>query len=136
MVRPSFVAHIALELMLDALLLTESIIEPDRFYTRISEADRGSLKHFLRINKIDDTTPFFTFLDEFIETSYLNNYRDSAHIMYSISRICMRLWANPFTDKQKLQLTVVLIDYQQQLQEDFMRIFDQTDDIVNEPDAL
>jgi len=134
--RPSFVAHIALELMLDALLLTEAKIEPENFYARISEADREALNSFLELNQVQDTEPFFSFLDEFIEASYLNSYREAENIMYALSRICMLLWDNPFTETQKLQLTAILIDYQQDLQRDFMLIFEEIESIVNKCEYL
>ena len=94
--RPSFVAHIALELMLDALLLTTSKIEAEHFYARIAEASRPALSYFLELNNVEDTGTFFNFLDEFIDASYLNSYREAENIMYALSRICMRLWDNSF----------------------------------------
>lgn len=130
-VRPSFVAHISLELMLDALLLTNSKVEAEPFYARIAEASRPALNNFLELNKVDDTSPFFSFLDEFIKASYLNSYREAENIMYALSRICMRLWEDPFNETQKLQMTAVLIDYQHDLQSDFMLIFEEIDSIVN-----
>lgn len=129
--RPSFVAHIALELMLDALLLTTSKVEAESFYEKISKASRPALNHFLELNQVEDTEPFFSFLDEFIEASYLNSYREAENIMYALSRICMRIWDDPFNETQKLQLTAVLIDYQQDLERDFMLIFEEIDSIVN-----
>ena len=129
--RPSFVAHIALELMLDALLLTESVVKAERFYSQISEVDRQALHEFFKLNQISHTAPFFKFFDEFIEASYLNSYREADNIMYALGRICQRLWVDPFTETQKLQLTAVLIDYQQDLKNDFMIIFDEIDTWLN-----
>lgn len=130
-VRPSFMAHISLELMLDALLLTESVIQAESFYTQISEADRRALHEFLQLNEIAETDLFFKFFDEFIEASYLNSYREANNIMYALGRICQRLWLEPFNETQQLQLTAVLIDYQQDLKNDFMTIFDEIDSLVN-----
>jgi len=130
-VRPSFVAHIALELMLDALLLTESKVEAEDFYSLLSEVDRDALECFLELNSVYDTDKFFKFLDEFIEASYLNSYREAKNIMYALNRICMRIWEDPFNDTQKLQLTAVLIEYQQNLRRDFMLIFEEIESILN-----
>lgn len=129
-VRPSFLAHIALELMLDALLLKESLVEANDFYSIISEVDRESLECFLELNSVYETEQFFSFLDEFIEASYLNTYRDAKSIVYALNRICMRVWDNPFNETQELQLMSVLIDYQQELQQDFMLIFDEIESIL------
>lgn len=129
--RPSFVAHIALELMLDALLLTDSVIDAEDFYDRIAAADRQELKRFFELNNVSDVQPFFNFLDEFIESSYLNSYRDAQNIMYALSRICMRLWAEPFNETQKLQLTASLVDYQFSLKNEYISIFYEIDSVLN-----
>ncbi|WP_207428605.1 hypothetical protein [Pedobacter sp. SYSU D00535] len=131
LVRPSFVAHIALELMLDALLLTESVLEAESFYEQIAAADQLALNQFLKINQVEQTDRFFRFLDEFIEASYLNSYREANNIMYALTRICMRLWSDPFSETQKLQLTSVLIDYQRRLKDEFMEIFNEIDRRIN-----
>lgn len=127
-VRPSFVAHIALELMLDSLLLTESIISTGNFYRFLRETDRDALDSFLQLNSIADTEPFFRFLDEFIDSEYLNSYSDSAHIIYAVGRICMRIWPDPFTETQKLQLTAVLVPYLERLRTDFMQVFQEIEE--------
>lgn len=130
-VRPSFVAHIALELMLDSLLLKENIVETGQFYKYLSAADVTSIKIFLELNGIFDTSPFFNFLDEFISSAYLNQYNDSGHIIYAIGRICMRLWMNPFSETQKLQLTAVLLPYMAKLEKEYTQIFDQIEVRLN-----
>ena len=129
--RPSFVAHIALELMLDSLLITESIVDAKTFYVLLSESDRNSLEKFLKLNNITDTHIFFNFYDEFLRAEYLNNYREANNIMYALNGICMRVWTDPLTETQKLQLTTVLIDYQIKLKNEFMQIFDQIDAHIN-----
>lgn len=121
--RPSFVAHIALELMLDSLLLTEGIIEAGSFYEALSDANRPAVEKFLRLNGITDTALFFHFLDNFISSEYLNAYRDHEHIVYALGRICMRIWTEPFTESQKLRLTEVLVAYIDILKGHFLSIF-------------
>ncbi|MDF3078306.1 MAG: hypothetical protein K0S09_2195 [Sphingobacteriaceae bacterium] len=130
-VRPSFLAHISLELILDSLLILENIIDPSNFYQQLSEANRSSIKQFLELNSIDDSSRFFGFYDEFIESAYLHTYRESHNIMYALNRICMRVWDNPLNETQKLQLTAVLLEYQQELGSNFMSIFDEIDTLLN-----
>ncbi len=124
-VRPSFVAHIALELMLDSLLLADNTISTETFYDSLARADRNSLTDFLNLNKIADTPVFFDFLDDFIQAEYLNSYRRTDQIIYAIGRVCMRLWINPFTEMQKIELTAILTEYLESLKDDYMLIFDQ-----------
>ncbi|MFD2160983.1 hypothetical protein ACFSJU_01165 [Paradesertivirga mongoliensis] len=126
--RPSFVAHIALELMLDSLLLTEKSLSTSPFYTHLIKADKDVLANFLLINNLSDTVIFFSFLEEFIDARYLNTYSNPKEIVYALHRICMRVWDNPFNETQKLQLTSMLIDYQERLKEDFMQIFNEIEE--------
>jgi hypothetical protein len=130
-IRPSFVAHIGLELMLDSLLLTENVINPDDFYDTICGSDRSALNHFLILNNADNPDLFFGFLDEFIEARYLHSYRDAHQIMYAINRICLRIWDDPLSETQKLQLTSILPEYQEKLQQTFMEIFLEIDSGLN-----
>jgi hypothetical protein len=120
-----------LELILDSLLILENIIDPSNFYQQLSEANRSSIKQFLELNSIDDSNRFFGFYDEFIESAYLHTYRESHNIMYALNRICMRVWDNPLNETQKLQLTAVLLEYQQELGSNFMSIFDEIDTLLN-----
>ena len=123
--RPFFVAHIALELILDSLLLSEKSLDTSIFYTHLKNIDKNSLLRFFEINQLSDSSIFFSFLEEFIEARYLNTYSNPQEIVYALNRICMRIWDQPFNDTQKLQLTSVLINYQEKLKDDFMLIFDE-----------
>ena len=124
-VRPSFLAHIALEIMLDSILLTDNIIECDHLYTNLEQADRQALTHFLDLNMLDDTSHFFKFFDNFLELKYLNSYREAHNIMYPLNRICMRVWPDPLNDTQILQLSAILIPYHEELQRCYMEIFEE-----------
>lgn len=129
--RPSFVAHISLEIMLDSLLLTEDIVVAKDFYNLLSDSNRESLDHFLRLNNINETEVFFNFYDEFLKAEYLNSYREAHNIMYAVNGICRRVWNDPLSETQRLQLTAVLIEYQIHLKKDFMQIFDIIDGEIN-----
>lgn len=126
-VRPSFLAHISLELMLDSLLITEDIIDPDTFYNQLKLADRKTIKQFLSLNRINDHQHFFRFFDNFLEAGYLHSYRETTDIMYALNRICMRIWPQSMNETQKLQLTAVMLDYREELQSVFMDIFNEID---------
>lgn len=122
--RPFFIAHIAVELMLDSLLLTENIIDTTDFYGHLNKSDKAVLRSFLDMSDLPDAGLFLEFLDEFITAAYLDSYRESQHILYALNRICMRIWDQPFTEKQKTELTFILIDYLEELKKDFMEIFE------------
>ncbi|MXV13835.1 hypothetical protein [Hufsiella ginkgonis] len=122
-VRPSFLAHISLELMLDSLLITGKLVDPDAFYVHLRQVDHNGLDRFLAINGITERGIFFRFLQEFIQAKYLHSYQDPSNIIYALNRICQRLWIDPLSETQKLQLTAVLTDYLDKLGENFMEIF-------------
>lgn len=122
-VRPSFLAHISLELMLDSLLQTEGIVDADHFYSQLSKCSHAVLEQFLILNNADNPAAFFPFLDEFIHSRYIHTYRDPLQVVYALNRICMRVWDDPFTETQKMQLAGFLPDYQERLKPVFMEIF-------------
>lgn len=123
-VRPSFLAHISLELMLDSILLTENIIVADELYSHLRQSDRIALTRFLEINRMDDIVHFFKFFDQFIESSYLNSYRESHNIIYALNGICMRVWKDPLNETEMLELSDILSSYHQQMLGNFMEIFE------------
>ncbi len=124
-VRPSFLAHVSLELMLDNILLTEGVVDPLNLYRLLAAADTEVLAAFLVKNGITDTSPFFNFLDDFITSEYLATYDQKGKIIYALTRICMRLWADPFTVEQKDQLALHLLPYISTIKEDYQTIFDE-----------
>jgi len=131
-VRPSFLAHIALEIMLDSILLTNNIVDADHLYANLRRSDRKALNNFLELNLMDDTVHFFKFFDKFLEVSYLNSYREAHHIMYALNRICMRIWPDPLTDTEVLQLSAILLRYHEELQKCYMEIFKEIDAVLVE----
>ena len=131
-VRPSFLAHIALEIMLDSILLTNNIIDADQLYDNLRRSDRPALTNFLKLNLMDDTAHFFKFFDKFLEIEYLGSYREAHHIMYALNRICMRIWPDPLTDTEMLQLSAILLGYHEELQKCYMEIFEEIDSVLVE----
>ena len=109
--------------MLDSLLLTEEWIQVDDFYTHLAHTDRTSIKSFLQLNQISDTEPFFQFFDRFLQSRYLNSYRDSHQIVYALNRICMRLWPQGLQEANQTQIEQSLLSYRAVLQQDFGSIF-------------
>jgi len=124
-VRPSFVAHIALELMLDSLLLTELNLDSSRFYAQLKKADEEVLDNFLLLNNIPESSIFFNFLEGFIRSQYLESYREPKDIMFAIGKICQRIWPLPFTDEEKFRVAGILTAYLEVLKDDFITIFNQ-----------
>lgn len=126
-VKPFFLGHISLELMLDSLLITEGLIDPNQFYEIIEKVNNEDLKSFLLLNGIEDTDKFFHFYDRFKKEKYLFSYANPEKITYALKRICMRLWKEPFTHEQEDALTRSLLVYKSRLSEEFIFIFELID---------
>jgi acyl carrier protein phosphodiesterase len=126
-VKPFFLAHIGLELMLDHLLLHAKIINIDTFYQQLAASHTNELANFLNLAGLPDEHVFKTFLQDFIDSRYLFTYSELKNISYALNRICMRLWDKPFTTQQLDMLTLKLDDYCRELEPRFMEIFHELD---------
>lgn len=122
-VKPFFLAHIGLELVLDHLLTIHGTVNINTFYEQLSEADTQALDSFLKKSGVADTTIFFKFLNSFISGRYLFSYQKIENISYALNRICMRLWDSPFTELQLALLTEKLSIFKTTLEENYMSIF-------------
>lgn len=130
-VRPSFLAHIGVELLLDHLLVTHNKIDIAKFYDHLTQANNSQLFNFLKKCDIDDSTIFFNFYNSFISSRYLLSYQKLENISYALQRICLRLWPYTFSEATLNHLTVQLEIYKAELEVDFMLIFDQIEAQLN-----
>ncbi len=124
-VKPFFLGHIALELILDNLLITTNKIDVNDFYNHMQGCDDEVIQEFLTFAGLADTTKFFRFFNGFKKDGYLHTYSETPKIAYALKRICMRVWRDPFTDKHEEAMNEVLIAYREQLYDNFMSIFDE-----------
>ena len=133
-VKPFFLAHIGLELILDHLLLTQNQVKTERFYEQLTTANTDHLAGFLRLAGLRDQPKFDKFLDGYISSRYLFSYEKMENITYALNRICMRLWKNPFTEEQQLLLTLKLEEYKKSIENNFFSIFEEIDTVLNKQD--
>jgi len=124
-VRPSFLAHIGVELLLDHLLVEHQKIAINSFYDHLESVEEEDLIDFLKKSSIDNVELFFKFFNSFKSSRYLLSYQKLENISYALQRICMRLWERPFPEKTTQELTTVLEFYKNQLEVDFMIIFEE-----------
>jgi hypothetical protein len=124
-VKPFFLGHIALELILDNLLITTKKITANGFYDHLDECKESIITEFLNFAGLKDTSVFIKFYEGFKKSRYLHNYADTKEIAYALKRICMRVWNDPFTPGQEVKMNLVLAAYRARLIDDFMSIFDE-----------
>jgi len=122
-IRPSFLAHIGLELLLDHLLIEHNFVQVHHFYDKLIAVKKESLSDFLEHCKLKNPEVFFKFLEQFISSKYLLSYQKLDNISYALNRICMRLWPETLNEMQINQLTFQLAFFKQDLERDFIDIF-------------
>lgn len=122
-VKPFFLGHIGIELILDNLLLTTGKITVKDFYDHLKGCDNETIQEFLTAAGLKDSSRFFRFFEEFKRSKYLHTYSETEQITYALKRICMRVWKDPFTPQHEEQISRVLIAYRALLLTDFMSIF-------------
>ncbi|MHB8207204.1 ACP phosphodiesterase [Mucilaginibacter sp.] len=126
-VKPFFLGHIALELILDNLLITTNKLDAHDFYEHMNGCDHEIIQEFLTFAGLNDSTKFFRFFDGFKRDGYLHTYSETPKIAYALKRICMRVWEDPFIDEHEAAINDVVVEYREQIYDDFMQIFDEID---------
>ena len=124
-VRPSFLAHIGVELLLDHLLIEDRKIDINSFYAHLNNVDEQALTNFIEKCGGTDTEHFFKFLNSFRSSRYLLSYQKLENISYALQRICMRLWTHPFHEETVTLLTEKLMLYKEELEKDYLTIFEE-----------
>jgi len=124
-VKPFFLGHIALELILDNLLITTGKIAVDDFYSHLAGCDHDKIKEFLNFSGLQDTDAFFRFFEKFKSNRYLETYAETDQIAYALKRICMRVWDEPFTPEHEAAMTKVVAAYRDSMYGNFMSIFNE-----------
>src|SRR5690606_6929586 len=83
-IRPFFVAHVGYELMLDSLLIRNNLIQTKQFYDNLSDCDTVIVDAFMNKLGVTETNNFHAFLTNFIDTRYLESYRNTENIVYAL----------------------------------------------------
>lgn len=122
-VKPFFLGHIAIELILDNLLLTTNKISVGDFYDHLDNCSENVIGEFLQFAGLENREVFFKFYDGFKKSRYLNTYSDLTQVTYALKRICMRVWRDPFTPQHEANMTTVVLTYRRGLLDNFMEIY-------------
>ncbi|WP_374950204.1 hypothetical protein [Mucilaginibacter sp.] len=131
-VKPFFLGHISIELILDNLLITTNKISVAGFYEHLDSCDHVVIHEFLDFAGMKNPNVFFRFYDEFKRSRYLNTYVNLNQITYALKRICMRVWQNPFTPQHEQQMTAILLNYRLGLLGNFMQIYNEIGDKLSQ----
>jgi len=91
-VRPSFMAHIAIELLLDQLLMRDGLADPARLYEMLDRADRTAVRRYLTVLGSVDIDLFLQFYEKFVASRYILEYAVDGNVARALFGICRRLW--------------------------------------------
>src|SRR5690606_200437 len=109
------------------LLIVKNEIEVNNLYLHLEKVDFNEIADFLKLNGIEDTQKFYKFFENFRRQKYLHSYQQVENITYALKRICMRIWDNPFTKNEEIELTNIIIKYIDSLEPHFKSIFKEID---------
>jgi hypothetical protein len=85
-----FLAHIALELILDRYLIIEFDGIVEEFYTAIEDADEKEIRGFLEIHKVEKIDLFIEKWQKFLEYRYLYKYTENDQLVFALNKIYQR----------------------------------------------
>ncbi|MGI4727608.1 MAG: ACP phosphodiesterase [Janthinobacterium lividum] len=130
-VKPFFLGHIALELILDNLLLTNRTVFADDFYDHLKNVETKNICAFLELNQVHPQK-FLNFYASFIYEKYLYSYMQLDSVVHALRGVCQRIWKKPFSKIQEQAVIEVVKYYTNILAADFMQIFNEMEDFLVE----
>lgn len=95
----------------------------DDFYHHLEACREEVIREFLTFSGMGNPDIFLSFFESFKKNRYLQTYTNTAQIAYALKRICMRVWANPFTPEHEAGITNILIIYRETLLDNFLSVF-------------
>lgn len=122
--RPFFLAHVGYELMLDSLLIRNNLIQTKQFYDNLSDCDTVIVDAFMNKLGVTETNNFHAFLTNFIDTRYLESYRNTENIVYALDRIGQRVWTERFGEKETENALILFERFLRNLEPVFLDVFD------------
>lgn len=122
-IRPSFMAHIAVELLLDHLLIDDNVVNPLRLYEQLEQVNSATINRYLNTLGVTDTSSFFSFYDRFLSSRYILDYADINVIPYALFNICKRLWSFDIRENDVKNIAELLSEYKNNNLSDFRGVF-------------
>lgn len=122
-IRASFLAHIAIELILDHLLICDEVVKVDRLYEHLAGANQQAIRKYIHVIGVEDVESFILFYNEFIEWRYISDYAYLTNISKPLFNISKRLWEFEATAQHHQLLTHALVDYRDRHMKDYKMIY-------------
>ena len=92
--RPSFLGHILLELLLDATLLADDPACLDRYYAGLAEIDPRFVADVVGAMSGIDASPLAPLIERFCEVRFLYDYADDERLTFRLNQVMRRVGLN------------------------------------------
>lgn len=92
--RPSFLGHILVELLLDDCLATDDPPQLDKYYQTMSQIDPQVVADFIALATDTPRETFdqlVEFIPRFVEVRFLYDYADNAKLLYRLNQVMGRV---------------------------------------------
>jgi hypothetical protein len=89
--RPSFLGHILVELLLDAELMEQDPTCADRYYAALAEVDAAVVADAIGGMIDTDASPLARIIDRFREMRFLYDYLDDAQLTFRLNQVMRRV---------------------------------------------
>ena len=123
--RPFFLAHVALELLLDSLLIIQQKVDTGKFYAQLSACPEDDIIRFLELNGIVEAASFAGWYRQFIDSAYLYSYASPDGLSHALDRIGRRVWQAPVPEKERQRLAEILRIYRNEIENEYLPIFEE-----------
>jgi hypothetical protein len=89
--RPSFVGHILVELLLDATLIAEDARAADRYYAALNQIDPEEIAGLIGELTGEDASQTAAIVRRFLEIRFLDDYPDDARLLVRLNQVMRRV---------------------------------------------
>ena len=93
--RPSFVGHILIEMLLDALWIRDDSSFGDRYYERLCSISPGRVQRCVNRITGQPTERLAELIERFIEVRFLYDYLDEAKLLMRLNQVMRRVGLAP-----------------------------------------
>ncbi|MBI1248346.1 hypothetical protein GC197_10975 [bacterium] len=89
--RPSFLGHILVELLLDSVLMEDDPAELDAYYNALKQVDGGLVQQTVQRIAGRPADRLDWFIGRFIEVRFLEDYPDDEKLLYRLNQVMQRV---------------------------------------------
>jgi hypothetical protein len=92
--RPSFLGHILVELLLDAAIMADDHSQVDRYYEALAEVEPTIIAQGVSLMTGADAAPLASIIERFIAMRFLYDYADDQSLTFRLNQVMRRVGLN------------------------------------------